>query len=257
MLQTFKRESPTSEIAGALARDGAAIVEDFLAAEKVDRLFADFVLHLDAAEWSNTGEEDPDAFFGVKTKRLHGLLARSGLFGEIMIDPLLMTMCDHFLKPNCNHYRLSTGELMALGRGQERQHLHRDSSSWNHFPRPVPDILFSANVALTDFSERNGATVVVPGSHLWPEERRASEEDRAKAVMPRGAALFYSGNVLHGGGANDTDEVRVGMYLGYILSWMRPIENHLVTNGLDNVRKAPPVAQRLLDYSESGFDLFA
>ena len=75
--------------------------------------------------------------------------------------------------------------------------------------------------------------------------------------MRRGSVLLYSGDVLHGGGANRTDEIRIGLYVGYILSWLRPIENHLVTSGIDAIRNADPRAQRLLDFTPDGYTVMA
>ena len=256
MLASFARDA-TDEILAALERDGAVIVRDFLEPAVVDRFQADFAPHLGAVSWGHTDSGEPDRFFGIKTKRLHGLLARSPQFAELILDPLLLHMCDHFLGPRCREYRVSTAELMALAAGQERQPLHRDADSWTHYPEPRPEILVSANVALTEFTDKNGATVVVPGSHRWPHARRAGEDERAQAVMSRGSALLYSGNVLHGGGANATEQVRIGLYVGYLLSWLRPIENHLITNGEAALRAASPRAQRLLDYTETGWEVVA
>ncbi len=73
--------------------------------------------------------------------------------------------------------------------------------------------------------------------------------------MPRGAALLYSGDVLHGGGANHSHEQRTGLYFGFVLSWLRPLENHLHTNGAAALEKAPPPVQRLLGYTKSGFEV--
>ncbi len=257
MLARFDRRTDPTEIAAALDRDGAAVVEGFLSPASTDRLVGDFAPHLEAVDWCNTTTGKPDEFHGLRTKRLHGLLARSEAFGEVVGDPLLRALCDRILRPLCHDYRLSTGELMALGGGQGRQTLHRDADSWLHFPSPRPEILFSANVALTDFTADNGATVVAPGSHRWPTDRKPAEDELVSAAMPRGSALLYVGNVLHGGGANATDEVRIGLYVGYILSWLRPIESHLATNGLDVVRNAPAAVQRLLDYTEDGFTVLA
>jgi ectoine hydroxylase-related dioxygenase (phytanoyl-CoA dioxygenase family) len=155
--------------------------------------------------------------------------------------------------PNARDLRLSTGELMALGPGETPQMLHRDADSWLQLPAPRPEILASANVALTPFTEDNGATVVVPGSHRWPRERKAEPEDCVLACMPRGAALLYSGEVLHGGGRNETDALRIGLYVGYLASWLRPIENHLITNGPEVVRAASEPVRRLLDWTADGW----
>ena len=253
-LQRFGRTSAQEEIWKALETDGGAIVEGFVPAETVDRLLADFQPHLDAVEWCNTETGDFIEFFGQQTKRLHGLLARSPGFSEIVTDPLLKAMCDHFLKARCHDYRVSTGELMALGPGEKGQMLHRDADSWLYFPQPRPELLVSSNLALTDFTSENGATVVVPGSHLWPAERKYNGEPTAKAIMPRGSALLYTGNVLHGGGTNTTDATRIGMYTGFNLSWLRPLENHLITNGEESLHQAPADVQRLLGMTESGFE---
>jgi ectoine hydroxylase-related dioxygenase (phytanoyl-CoA dioxygenase family) len=167
-------------------------------------------------------------------------------------------MCDHFLSPKSRDYRVSTGELMAIGSGEIAQAVHRDADSWYHMPSPRPDLLMSANFALTDFTEDNGATVVVPGSHRWQDRsRQPRESERAKATMPRGSVLLYHGDVIHGGGANQTDETRIGLYLGYILSWLRPIENHYVTSGIDAIKAAPERARLMLDYTEDGFTVIA
>ena len=256
MLETHPAQE-TEKLFAALARDGAVIADGVLEPARVDQLAADFTPHLAAVPWGNSDSDGPDDFFGHHTKRLHGLLARSPAFGELITEPLLLAMCEHFLAPRCDDYRVSTGELMALGKGESNQTLHRDADSWHHFPRPRPEILVSANLALTDFTERNGATVVVPGSHLWEPERRATKDERGKAVMRRGSALLYSGNVLHGGGANETDEIRIGCYVGYLLSWLRPIENHLITNGPEAVAAAPERARRLLDHSPTGWEVLA
>ncbi|MCZ6463979.1 MAG: phytanoyl-CoA dioxygenase family protein, partial [Proteobacteria bacterium] len=249
MLTEFQREAPAREIMAALEEDGGVIVHDFLEPTQVDELERDFKPHLDAVDWGHSDGGDSETFFGRQTKRLHGLLARSPRFGDFVTQPLLMAMCEHFLKPRCRDFRLSTGELMALGKGQEPQMFHRDADSWMYFPEPRPEILVSVNAALTDFTEENGATRVVPGSHLWPRDRKPAEEEVVSAVMPRRSALLYSGNVLHGGGANRTDEIRIGLYAGFLLSWLRPIENHLVTNGIETLKTAAPRVQRLLDYS--------
>ena len=155
MLEHFRSDAPTPDVMAAIERDGATIVEGFLPPERVDALAADFRPELDAVPWGNTGENDVDAFFGHHTKRLHGLVGRSKHVGELLVEPLFRAMCDHFLSAHTRDYRLSTGELMAIGQGQAEQAVHRDADSWYHMPQPRPDLLVSANVALTDFTEHN------------------------------------------------------------------------------------------------------
>lgn len=253
-LRHFAADAAPETIWAGLAADGGVVVEGLFDDAAVARLLGDFQPHLDAVPFCNTPEgELGDDFFGHRTKRLHGLLARSDAFAGVIQHPLLLAMAKAFVGPNARDLRLSTGELMALGRGESDQMLHRDADSWLSMPDPRPEVLASANLALTDFTESNGATVVVPGSHRWPRDRKPEPGESARAVMGRGSALLYSGDVLHGGGANETDVLRVGLYVGFLASWLRPIENHLVTNGMDVVRAAPPPVRTLLDCTEDGW----
>ena len=148
---------------------------------------------------------------------------------------------------------MSTAELMAIGSGEAKQAFHRDGDSWHRVPKPHGELLFSINVALTEFSEDNGATVVVLGSHQWEPAREPREEETTRATMAAGSALFYVGNVIHSGGYNVSGETRTGLYVGYIPSWLRPIENAHVTVASEYWPRLRPESQALLGYAPSGF----
>ena len=82
--------------------------------------------------------------------------------------------------------------------------------------------------ALTDFTEANGATRLVPESHRWPSPDYRSDQhhvDTIAAEMPRGSILVWHGSLWHGGGANTSDEVRVGVAMNYCAGWIRQQEN--------------------------------
>ncbi len=103
--------------------------------------------------------------------------------------------------------------------------------------------------ALTDFTAANGATQVVPGSHLWPLDRVAQPEEIIQAEMKAGSALFYLGSTIHGGGENRTDNVRRrGMFIGYVVGWLRTEENTFLTVPIEKVRSMPVRIQELLGY---------
>ena len=103
--------------------------------------------------------------------------------------------------------------------------------------------------ALTDFTVANGATQVVPGSHRWPRGQKAKPEEIATAEMKAGSALIYLGTTIHGGGANLTlDEKRRGMFLSYLLGWLRTEENMFLTVPIEKVRQMPKRVQELLGY---------
>lgn len=247
-------------IRDALDADGACIVEGLLEQATCERLLTDFTPHLESLDWGIDDLGYRNAFYGSRTKRLHGLFSRSTSMVEVLLHPLLLALAEELFVTSgmARELRLSNTELMVLTAGQGNQDFHTDAVSWRRAQqRETGEILVSANIALTDFRTSNGATRVVPGSHRWPPGREPRDDEICCAVMPRGAALVYSGNVIHSGGASHEDEPRVGLYLGFIPSWLRPIENQLVTNAPSDIHALPEVARRLLDVSPGGFTVYA
>ena len=235
-------------------RDGGVIIDDFITAEAAAEIRSAFAAVLEDEPWCNTTEGDyvlGREFFGLTTKRLHGVIRYHPRILDCMSDPDFVTFAREQLG---ERIILSTGELMAIGPGEIRQVLHRDGDSW-HRAGISSNLLVSINIALTPFEEANGATVVVPGSHQWDPGRQPTEEELTFAEMSPGSALLYSGRVLHSGGANSTDQTRMGLYFGYIPAWLRPIENTSRTLPADLLNDLPPGTQQLLGYSPSGFDV--
>ncbi len=251
------------EIQAAVAEDGACIALNVLSDELCDSLIADFQPHLDDMPWGTDELGYRDNFYGQQTKRLHGLFSKSAKMQDVLTHPLFLTLARRmFVEPKiANDIRLSNTELMVLSKDQDVQEFHTDGASWRRIQTAEKangnEILISANCALTDFTATNGATRVVPGSHLWPEDRVPKEEEICLAVMPKGSALIYTGNAVHSGGANAEDAARFGLYLGYIVSWLRPLENQLVTNEAADILALPEATQQLLDVAEGGFTVFA
>jgi ectoine hydroxylase-related dioxygenase (phytanoyl-CoA dioxygenase family) len=75
------------------------------------------------------------------------------------------------------------------------------------------------------------------------------DDELVTATMPAGSVLFYVGTVLHGGGANHTDQPRLGVILEYVASWLRAQENHVLAVPRDVVRTLPERLQELLGYN--------
>ena len=107
--------------------------------------------------------------------------------------------------------------------------------------------------ALTDFTEANGATRIVPGSHRAGQSPVFGEHyDSIPAEMPRGSVLVWHGSLWHGGGANRTDRRRVGIAMNYCAGWIRQQENQQLGIPLETVRGFEPRLQELC-----GFGLYS
>lgn len=259
-LEAFTSNQKES-ILSAIAKDGACIVTDLLTADLCDRLLADFKPHLSDMPWGVDELGYKSDFYGERTKRLHGLFSKSKGMESVLTHKVLVDLARQVLvdQKQTRDIRLSNTELMVLAEHQDAQEFHTDGGSWYHAQslEHPEEILLSANIALTEFTLTNGATRVVPGSHLWPKDRKPEAHEVTQAVMPKGAALIYSGNVIHSGGANSDAHMRVGLYLGYVVSWLRPLENQLITNAAEDILAMGDEAKRLVDIVPGGFTVIA
>jgi len=251
MLEKVSNDEDPVELLGILQRDGAAIVEQALNPATLERLNSevDGWLANTAPGIRHPITEYLVEFYGNRTIRLDGLPAKSRTFLEVMQHPLLTKVADELLLPNCEDYLLNTGQLIQIGPGETAQRIHRDEDAWGHYQGPKPQLQVEAIFALSDFTTENGATQVVPGSHHWPPDRIPQPNEIIHAEMKAGAALFYLGSTLHGGGANtSSDECRRGMFLGYVLGWLRTEENTFLTVPIEEVKQMPVRCQELLGY---------
>lgn len=255
-LQRFsaKIDLDWSDVWAAFDRDGGVIVEDFIAPELLARLQTDVAPMIAAQQPGNTTPGLWTEFHGEQTKRITGLPAKSPAWIELLCDPRYQAMGDRYLGEG--DYWLNTGQVICIGPGETPQMLHRDELNWPEAMRDE-EITVTAIFALTDFSENNGATVIAPGSNHWAGLLPPVPEGAAcQAVMPAGSALLYSGKVIHGGGANTTnDEWRVAVHAGFCRGWLRAEENFQLTIPLEVARTLPERAQYLLGFRSYSPDL--
>ena len=239
-----------SDLCGLLDRDGAVIVKNALNNDQLTALDGELD---DLVAGTAPGVRNPDHeffidFYGKSTIRIDGLPAKSTTFVDVMLSPLITAVADYFLLENCKDYLLNTGQVIQIGPGETAQKLHRDEDAWIHCPSPKPHLEIEAMYALSDFTPDNGATCLVPGSHVWPRERKAQPEEVVQAEMPAGSAVYYLGRTLHGGGANLSKGERRGMFLGFVVGWLRTEENTFLSVPIKHVYDMPVRAQELLGY---------
>ncbi len=244
-----------AEVSDILSRDGAVIVEGVVDPTLLAGLNADLDHFVDdlGVGLRNPAHERMVEFFGTSTVRFDGLPAKSNGFVEVLQLPLLQGVADIVLKPQCEDYLLNTAQLIEIRPGETAQRIHRDEDAWPDVPREKPQLEVEAMFALTDFTLANGATQVVPGSHLWDPDRQPTADEITYAEMPAGSALVYLGSTLHGGGANTTsDQRRRGMFLGFVVGWLRTEENMFLTVPLEAAATMPGRVQELLGYKPHG-----
>ena len=232
----------TEEILEVIHADGAVILKDVLDPTTTDAVLSEIRPYMEA---TSNGADD---FSGRLTTRTGGLVARSAMCRELIVNPTILAATKAFLDPYCVRFQLHLGQIIRLRPGQPEQLIHRDRWAWGKYLKGV-EPQFNTIWALSEFSADNGATQVVPGSVDWPDDRHAEAHEICQAIMDPGSALLYTGSVFHGGGANHSNQDRIGMNITYSLGWLRQEENQYLSCPPELARELTPQMQDLLGLS--------
>jgi ectoine hydroxylase-related dioxygenase (phytanoyl-CoA dioxygenase family) len=106
--------------------------------------------------------------------------------------------------------------------------------------------------ALSEFTKDNGATRLIPASHLDSERAPRPEQESTALVaeMPAGSVLFLHASTWHGGGPNSTSNVeRYGLSIQYVAGWCRQQQNLMLGTAREVVAGYPRKLQELIGYS--------
>jgi len=247
-LETVAPDTPIEKLIEVFERDGALIVGDAMAPDLLDRVLAELTPYIEATAPGR------DGFTGYRTTRTGALVARSPACRTLVMDPLVRSMCDAVLLPNCERYQLHLTQVIRIMGGQGAQPIHRDRWAWGARLRGLEPQL-NTIWALSPFTFENGATQVVPGSTDWPDKHVATADEIAYAEMDAGSVLIYSGSVFHGGGANVTDEDRIGLNITYALGWLRQEENQYQACPPEIAKTLEPELQAMIGYQMGQYAL--
>ena len=185
-------------------------------------------------------------FEGFRSQRLYALLPKAPSTAKLVAHPAVLDLVDAVLDPPC---LLSANIAINVHPGETAQSLHPDDG-YCGVSRPRGPFGVSAVWAIDDFTSENGATEVVPGSHLFGSEPIADTDPRIRPIeMSAGSVVVFLGTTLHRGGANRSDGVRLGITPQYCQPWMRQIENMALAVPPDVVATLPERVQELLGYS--------
>lgn len=223
-----------------LQEEGFVIVEGVLPKEKLAEIKEDVLPRLTRSAGRNN-------FEGFATQRLYSVIEKTFVCNELVEHPLVLGLLDRLLEPN---YLLSQLQVINILPGEAAQPLHYDDGFYR-VPRPRPALGAATIFAIDDFTEENGATVVIPRSHLWPD--RLPEESETKgalsAVMPAGSMLFFLGTLWHGGGQNRSLGSRMCVTAQYCAPWCRQQENFSLSVSKERAKLCSEHIKRLLGYS--------
>lgn len=247
------------DVISVLDRDGGVIIENFLTPAQLAGMRDDL---LPLIEEQSTGRDD---FFGMNTRRLSSLFAKTRYSADVVTHPLYLPAAKHFvcvpqhrwsgenyMEVTCD-VQVGVSQAIQIGPGQGGQALHRDDGAFFWSRKFGREARLQVMIALSDFTAENGGTMVIPGSHRWDDERKPHIDEAIPTEMSAGSALLFLGGVYHGGGTNRTEsEWRTGATFALDASFVRQEENHYLALTPELVASYPEDVQRLLGWSMSG-----
>ena len=240
-MRTLDHDEIESHV-GRIDRDGYTVVDDAIDASQLAELRA-ALTEIEAEHgigYSDTG------FEGTRTVRIYNLLAYHRAFEQIPVSPMVVPIVERVLDPEL---QLSSLSAICLGPGQDPQPLHADTQLIP-LPRPHVPITVNSMWALTDFTEENGATRIVPGSHRFDHSPDYDGSYRTEcAELAAGSILIWNSTLWHGGGENRTAERRDGIACYYCAGWIRPQENQQLGIPTERLRSFDRRLQELCGFS--------
>jgi ectoine hydroxylase-related dioxygenase (phytanoyl-CoA dioxygenase family) len=172
---------------------------------------------------------------------------RDDAIADVVTHPNILPHVESVLGPTCIMYACISSSMPPGGTNYSSR-VHVDCQ------RVVPSYPTNIGVmvALTDFTEENGATRFLPGSFEQLEAPTDEEFDRdAEMVFPRaGDAVIFNARIWHCGGVNHTNRPRHALTVNYCRSYMRQHFDFPRMVPPDRVPTLSPVLRRVL-----GFDV--
>jgi ectoine hydroxylase-related dioxygenase (phytanoyl-CoA dioxygenase family) len=188
-------------------------------------------------------------FEGAHTVRIYNLLALGEIYGRIPVHPAVLPVVEGVLDPGCLISSLSS---ISIDPGEKAQPIHADDQLIP-LAKPHAPTVCNTMWALTDFTEENGATRLVPGSHrLDHSPHYGGTYDTVPAEMSRGSVLVWHGSLWHNGGANRSTARRVGIAMNYCAGFIRQQENQQLGIPLEIARTFSPRLREL-----AGFGIYS
>ena len=222
--------------------DGYTVVENLLSADDVANIRGEL------NPWLQGEKMGRNDFEGFHSERVYALLAKTPGVAKIIEHPTILRLLDVLLPKN---YLLSSALAINVHPRETVQAFHIDDATatnqWFEKPRPLLGV--STIWAFDDFTHNNGATEIVPGSHLWGADRKPLPDEAVPVLMSAGSVLIFAGNLCHRGGANTSSHTRLAITPQYCMPWMRQLEQMTLAVPPDIAGRYSERLQELLGYS--------
>ena len=193
----------------------------------------------------------PTLFDRDRSQRIWNLAGKADGAADLIEHPAVLALARAALGQDCV---LSDCSATSIG-------AHTEGGSWHvdvplgQLSEPLPDFPLTTQNAwmLDDFTEENGATRVVPGSHLtrrkpqWSED--TVEENEIALTAPAGSVAMWLSNTWHRSGPNRTEKPRRAVLCYYCRSWIKPFSDFRTAVPAGRAGQFSPTLRYLIGYS--------
>ena len=185
------------------------------------------------------------------TVRLSNLIDKDPVFEKCITEPRLLAAIRHVLGPR---FRLSSLNARAALPGEGLQGLHAD---WGEGVAAGEYRVCNSIWLLTDFTDENGATRVVPGSHRSGQLPREAMEDptvdhpgQVQLLGPAGTVVVFNSHLWHGGTLNRSDSRRAALHCYYCHRDEKQQTDQRKWLSPETVRRLSPEARAVVDVED-------
>ena len=229
-------------VATALAQDGWILLPQGVSAELLRRLITelDVVYHEQRALQLRNG-------VGLRTDgTVHHLPCAAGAFLELLEDNPWQGLLEQYFD---GPYILNTygGVLNLPNDVSYVGAIHRDLRTFSGEVNLMAQLL----VMLDDFSEENGATFLMSGSHRL-RDRPPDDlffRTAVQAVGCAGSVVLFNSNLWHAAGVNRSDRPRRALTIAFTRPFIKQQLDYPRALGYDRAEVLSPALRQLLGYN--------
>ena len=197
----------------------------------------------------------PTLFDHDRSQRIWNLPLKFTRSGRFIEDSTLLSLVRSVLGADCV---LSDFSATSIGPRTNGGSWHVDVPL-TQIPEPLPNFPITVQNAwmLDDFTPDNGATRIVPRSHLSqkkPKWGQGSMDGEVVLTAPAGSIAIWLSQTWHRSGPNNTDQPRRAILGYYCRSWVKPVTDLTRWMSPEKVTSFSPVVRYLLGWSAFGPD---
>lgn len=248
VITTLDRQAGPQQVAECIGNDGICIISNLFDPSFVEKL-SGAVYHVQESIHRDIGEEPliRAGEMGV----LRTPMVYDDVFFEILKNPYILSLVDYIVSPNAILH-LQNGFILPSFKYKEdtpekfQNKLHMD------FKRVLNGYLLSLNilVIVSDFSEENGGTLAIPGSHQMTEKPNIKCADSLlKAVeAPSGSLLVFDSTLWHCAGRNVSGQDRLGINHQFTYSYLKQQMDYVRVIGEEKLATLPERTKQLMGW---------